>query len=107
MTHMTHMTKLTPILMLHQGFVPQSGDGGVGVALISYCDQVMLSVQSDVGQLATTAAGAGEKAAVVPLEAFFAEVQHLKALAQAKAAAASIAAAADGPLTTQETKKAK
>jgi hypothetical protein len=92
-----------------QGFVPQSGDGGVGVALISYCDQVMLSVQSDVGQLAATtpAAGAGEKAPVVPLEeAFFAEVQHLKALAQAKAAAASIAAA-DGPLTTQETKKAK
>ena len=81
-----------------QGFVPQSGDGGVGVALISYCDQVMLSVQSDVGQLATTtsAAGAGEKAPVVPLEeAFFAEVQHLKALAQAKAAAAAIATAAD------------
>ncbi len=96
-----------------QGFVPQSGDGGVGVALISYCDQVMLSVHSDVGQLVTTtssspAAGAGEKAPVVPLEeAFFAEVQHLKALAQAKAAAASSAAASDGPLTTQETKKAK
>ena len=90
-----------------QGFVPQSGDGGVGVALISYCDQVMLSVHSDVGQLVTTtSAGAGEKE-VVPLEeAFFAEVQHLKALAQAKAAAAS-SAAAEGPLTTQETKKAK
>jgi hypothetical protein len=97
-----------------QGFVPQSGDGGVGVALISYCDQVMLSVHSDVGQLVTTtssssAAGAGAKAPVVPLEeAFFAEVQHLKALAQAKAAAAAIAAAdEDEDDEDDETKKDK
>jgi hypothetical protein len=69
-----------------QGVVPQSGDGGVGVALISYCDQVILSVLSDEGQLATTTGSSGQT--VVPLEdAFFDEVQRLKDLAQAKIAA--------------------
>jgi hypothetical protein len=75
--------------------VPQSGDGGVGVAIISYCDQIMLSVHSDVGQLAPGAAAdkqhltaVGGKTAV-PLEvAFYDEVQRLKALAQAKLSAA-------------------
>lgn len=64
--------------------MPQSGNGGIGVALISYCDQVTLSVQSDECQLKTISP-AGKP--VRPLEdAFYDEIQRLKALAIEEAA---------------------
>jgi hypothetical protein len=72
--------------------VPQSGDGGVGVALMSYCEQVILSVHSDVGQLASVNPGTGRP--VVPLEeAFCDEIQLLAALAREEEEATKRAAA--------------
>jgi len=62
-------------------FVPQPGSGGLGVALISYCDQVVLSILTDTGQLMSC--HPTTKKAVVSLEdAFFDEIQHLKTLAE-------------------------
>lgn len=64
-----------------QGFAPQTGDGGVGVALMSYCDQVILSVVSDSGHLTEATNRKGDP--VRPIEhAFVDEIQRLKALAR-------------------------